>query len=283
MRLLFVAVFLTILGSTASAEQAPAGYVVAVSLVGSDQETNTAIVREGKELAPKLMMPVYNGDVVFVRDPASLVILEIGGGESVDIGCDLLRYNVSGEIPTGDDAWSLLTAIGSILSGEEDVIPENMVSKGDSLTMPLAVRGSNFIGKTERKLWLAWQGGTGPFTVSVKSEAKELTLAPTEAREIEIPIAAESGDRLAITLRDAAQHVTTVRFRFRDDIPTLPDALKKASPGPSAFAQVTATWLASLDNGAWTVEAAQILHSRAEKDQAAAALLARMVEGWKPE
>ncbi len=282
MRLLFVAFCMLIFGATASAEQAPAGYVVAVSLAGEDLAAKTAIVRAGKELSPKLMMPVYNGDVVFVRDPASRLSLEIGGGETVEVGGNLVRYNVSGEIPTGDDAWSVLTAIGSVLTGEEDTIPENMVSKGDGLTVPLAVRGSNFIVRAERKLWLAWQGGTGPFTVRVKSGAKEISLAPTDAHEIDIPIPAESGDRLAVTIRDAGQQVATVRLRFRESTPAMPEALNKASPGPSALKLVTAAWLASLDEGAWTVEAAQMLHAQAGKDQAAAKLLARLVEGWKP-
>ena len=282
MRLLLAAFCFLIFGTNASAAQAPAGYVVEVSLAGEDLAAKTAIIREGKELAPKLMMPVYSGDVVFVRDGASRVTIEVGGGDTVDIGGDLLRYNVSGEIPTGDDAWSVLTAIGSVLAGEEDTIPENMVSKGGGLTVPLAVRGSNFIAKAERKLWLAWQGGTGPFTVSMKSGDKEISLPPTDAREIEFPIPVESKDRFAITIRDAAQQVATLRFRFREDIPALPVNLRRASPGPSALAQVSATWLATLDNGAWTVEAAQILHARIDKDQAAAALLARMVQGWKP-
>ncbi len=280
-------VVLSLLGllsaSVARAEQTPAGYVVAVSLSGEDATAKTAVVREGTELPPKLMMPVYSGDVVFVRDPASLVRLELGGGETVNIGNTLLRYNVSGEIPTGDDAWSVLTAIAGILSGEEDAVPENMVSKGDSLTVPLAVHGTNLIAKAERKLWLAWQGGTGPFRVTAKFGAAEIPLPATDAREIEVPVPAEAGERLAITIRDSTRQTATVQFRLRDATPELPGNLEVAFPGPSANTLVTAAWLASLDKGAWAVEAAQILHARAEKDQAAAALLARMVRGWKPE
>lgn len=268
--------------SAGSADQAPAGYVVAISLAGDDLAAKTAVVREGKELPPKLMMPVYSGDVVFVRDPASRVSLEIGGGQTVEIGGTLARYNVSGEIPTGDDAWSVLTAIGGVLAGEEDTIPENMVSKGGSLTVPLAARGPNLITKAERKLWLAWQGGTAPFTVTLKTGAKEFSIPATDTREAEIPIPADVGERLAVMIRDSTQQIATIRFRLRDEIPALPNGLKKASPGPSAETVVNAAWLASFENGAWAVQAAQMLHAQAGENQAAAALLARMVKGWKP-
>ena len=271
--------------SAAWAEQAPAGYVVAASLAGDDAAAKTAVVREGKELPPKLMMPVYSGDVVFVRDPASRVSLELGGGETVDVGGSLVRYNVSGEIPTGDDAWSVLTAIGGVLAGDADEVPENMASKGDgaSLVVPLAVHGPNLIVKGERKLWIAWQGGTRPFMVMAKTGTKEMPVSATDAREAEVPVPADAGERLAITIRDSNKQTATLRFHLRDAVPILPDSLKKASPGPSAAALVTAAWLASLDKGAWAVEAAQILHAQANKDQAAGALLARMAEGWKPE
>lgn len=284
MKQLFLALCLHVVlfASAGSADQAPAGYVVAISLAGDDLTAKTAIVREGKELPPKLMMPVFSGDVVFVRDPASRVSLEIGGGETVEVGGTLARYKVSGEIPTGDDAWSVLIAIGGVLAGEEDTIPENMVSKGGSLTVPLAVRGSNLIVKAERKLWLAWQGGTAPYTVTLKTGAKEFSIPATDTREAEIPIPADGVERLAIVIRDSTQQTATIRFRLRDEIPALPDGLKKASPGPSAEMLVNAAWLASIENGAWAVQAAQILHAQADNDQAAAALLARMAAGWKP-
>jgi hypothetical protein len=271
--------------SLAWAGQAPAGYVVAVSLAGDDAAAKTAVVRMGKEIPAKLMMPVYSGDVVFLRDPLSRVSLELGGGETVDVGGNLARYNVSGEIPTGDDAWSVLTAIGEVLSGDTEEIPENMASKGDekSLTVPLAVHGPNFIAKGERKLWIAWRGGAGPFTVTAKTAAMDTSVPKTNAHDIEIPVPAGAGERLVVTIRDSGGQAATLRFRLQEAAPELPESLGKASPGHSANALLTAAWLASLDNGSWAVEAAQILHAQADKDQAAAALLARMVKGWKPE
>ena len=65
MRRLMALLFgLVLLAVPAAAQKAPAGYVVSVALAGVDK---TAIVRGGSELVPKLMMPLYDGDVVFLR------------------------------------------------------------------------------------------------------------------------------------------------------------------------------------------------------------------------
>lgn len=265
------------------ANEAPAGYVVAVTLAGKDASAKTAVVRQGKELPARLMMPVYAGDVVFLRDTASRIVLELGGGKSVDIGGSLARYNVEGEIPTGDDAWSILTAIGNVLAGDGEEIPDNMAAKGDGdeLKMPLAVHGANLIGKGERSLWIAWNGGKAPFVVSIAQDGRNTVLPETDRRETEIAV--KAGDRLTVSIADADRRAVTIRFRQRDSLPAVPDSMRTAAPGPAADVLVSAAWLATVDNGAWSVEAAQALHGRAASDQAAAALLDRMVKGWKPE
>ena len=279
-----VSIIALLLASGARAEQTPAGYVIAVALAGKDAAAKTAVVRDGKELPPKLMMPVFSGDVIFLRDPSSHIDLELGGGATVAIGGSLTRFDVKGEIPTGDDAWSIFAAIGSVLSGGEEEIPENMTAKGDdSLVAPLAVHGPNFIVKGERKLWLAWQGGTAPYVVTVSAGDKVATSPDVAVREIELPMAANTADRIAVKISDTNQQTLTLRFRLRDEAPALPTSLTTASPGKSTTAVLAAAWLAEQEQGAWAIEAAQLLHSRPREDQAAAALLTRMVKGWKPQ
>ncbi len=167
------------------AEETPAGYVVAVTLAGEDASAKTAVVRQGKELPAKLMMPVFAGDVVFLRDAASRIALELGQGNTVEVGGSLARYNVEGEIPTGDDAWSIFKAIGTVLAGDGEEIPENMAAKGDEaeLKMPLAVHGANFIVVGERNLWLAWTGGKAPFLGDADAGREGNGLAEVRTRE----------------------------------------------------------------------------------------------------
>ncbi len=259
----------------------PAGYVVSVALAGGDK---TAILRDGQALVPKLMMPLYAGDVVSVRDPASRIGLEVGAGERIEVQAGA-PYAVEGEIPTGEDAWSVIEAVAGILGGgEAEEIPENMVAKGDdgTLKLPMAVRGPNFLVKGEPKLWLAWTGGTAPFTLIVDVDGRAQPFPGIGAREFELRIPAQSVDRFNVTIRDSAGGTARVVFRFRDLLPEMPRELKDAGPGESVDALLMAAWLTTLHEGDWSVEAAQILRQRATAgDAAAAALLDRMVRGWK--
>ena len=97
MRPLF-ACFALLLGFTLFAEAAPqpAGYVIAFELQGEDLAKGTAVVRAGKELAPRIYMPLFDGDAVFVRDAASRVIVDVADGGRKDI----LRWITHG--PEGD-------------------------------------------------------------------------------------------------------------------------------------------------------------------------------------
>jgi len=279
-----VFVFLSLLATQALAAGTPAGYVVSVALSGSDATANTAVVRGGKELPPKLMMPLFAGDVIFLRDAYSRIGIELGDGKEVSVGGNLQRYDVKGEIPTGDDAWSILSAIGNVLAGDEEVAPDNMVAKGDdkSIAVPLAVHGVNFVAKGERKLWLTWTGGAAPFVVTVRQGDVITALPPVTSRDAEAPVTGHSGDRFSISIADAKGQAATIRFRVRDAEPVAPESVQSAVPGESVEALVMATWLMSQEDGAWAIEALQKLHAHAASNQAAAALLDRVIGGWRP-
>jgi hypothetical protein len=277
-------VFLCLLATQALAAGTPAGYVVSVALSGPDAVAKTAVVRGGQELPPKLMMPLFAGDVIFLRDSHSRVAIELGDGKEVSVGGNLQRYDVEGEIPTGDDAWSILSAIGSVLAGDEEVTPDNMVAKGDdkSLAVPLAVHGANFIAKGERKLWLTWTGGEAPFVVTVRQADTTTALLPIATRNVEVPVTSHSGDRFSISIADARGQAATIRFRVRDAEPVAPASVQSAVAGESVEALVMATWLMSQEEGSWVIEALQGLHAQAASNQAAAALLDRVIGGWRP-
>ncbi len=260
--------------------KAPAGYVVAIALAGADK---TAIVRDGQELVPKLMMPLYAGDVVLVRDPASRIGLETGTGGRIEVVASA-RYEVKGEIPTGEDAWRVIAAVAGILGGGDGgEVPRNMVPKGEegALKLPMAVGGPNFLVKGGRKLWLAWTGGKAPFKLIVDVDGRAQPFPGVAARQFELQIPAQSVNRFNVTIRDSAGGTARVVFRFRNLLPEMPKELKDAGPGESVDALLLAAWLTTRHDGDWSFEAAQILHQRAASDPAAAALLDRIVRGWK--
>src|SRR5688572_15223986 len=85
------------LSMPAAATESPAGYVVSLALAAGDRE---AIRRKGHGLEPTLMMPLFAGDVVQLRDPASRMDMEVAGGKRVVLKA-AVQYQVSGEIPIG--------------------------------------------------------------------------------------------------------------------------------------------------------------------------------------
>lgn len=260
-----------------AADGAPAGYVVDVALAGEDAERKTAIARGGQELPPKLMMPVFEGDAVFLRSPESRIRLELGDGEVVDIGGDLLRYDVKGEIDTGDDTWSILTAIGGILGGTGDVsAPDNMVSRGDdgALAAPMARRGGSYVLKGTSQVWLGWTGGEAPFRVSLGKDG-----VPSEVKErsISLPLDGQQ-DRINLVIRDARDHRVDVWLRRTDTLPALPADLA-ARPDSIGKRLAIAAWLTSVDDGSWSIAAAQDL--AAGMQPAERALLDQLRQGWR--
>ena len=71
----------------------PAGYIMAYELKGVDAEKRTVVVRKGAELAPKLLMPVYDGDSVFIRDEESRVVLSLAGEGSLIVTGKLMIHS----------------------------------------------------------------------------------------------------------------------------------------------------------------------------------------------
>jgi hypothetical protein len=257
----------------------PAGYVIEFKLAGEDASAKTAIVRKGQELPPKLMMPVFSGDVVFLRDPDSRMVVELGGGELIELGTTLMRQDIAGEIDTGDGTWGIIAAIGNIMAGEDEQAPENMVARGGAIKLPMALREGNFLLRGRRNLWLGWTGGKAPYSVALVAEGTETVLArDVQGDSGEFVLPEVVPDKFTMVLRDAERQTVQARFRLADQHPELP----KGMAGKSASATralVAAAWLTSRDGGAWTVEAAQMLH--AIGNESAMALLARIQAGWK--
>ncbi len=271
---------LIILGLTAGVARAagstPAGYIVEILLIGEDKDRGTAVVRNKADLQPKLMMPLFAGDAVYVKDAKSHILIETGGGETITVGASSMRVEISGEIDTGGGTWNILAAIGGIFAGDDGQAPENMVAKGGGLKMPMARRNGNLLLAGRRKLWLGWLGGTAPFTVALMDQGVETQLASgITATATDLVLPEKMPDRFGLVLRDAAQQQVRLRFRFAGRLPRFEEELL-----PSVTSRLAqAAFLTGQADGAWTVEAAQVL--REGGGPAADALLAHVQSGWK--
>lgn len=277
MRRLLLLLMLAAGAGQAWAGQAPAGYVVGVSLAGSDK---TPIHRGKDWIAAKLMMPVYAGDVIELHDAASSIDIDQGASELVKIAGGGKPHDVTGQVVTGDDASSMLAAIGAVLGGGEQGGAENMAARqGEAIEVAIARRGTNLVAADRDKLWLAWSGGKAPFTVNVKGAAAA-TMTAVKDRQIEMPLALKPGERATIEISDAAAGRARVDVKAASRPP--PPAKLSDVASNTLTLLIELDWLLQQEKGAWRLEAAQGLHDHAPDQQVAAALLAKLQDGWSP-
>ena len=258
----------------AAEDRAPAGYLVKMQLAGADAVAKSVVIRNGGEISARLMMPLYDGDVVFVRDPESSVGVELGDGTTLTLGQGLARIELKGEIDTGDGTLGILTAIAGVFSGEGEQTPENMAAKGGSLMMPMAIRGSNIILSGRKRLWLSWEGGKAPYDIALqKVNGQALKVMTIESATFgEVAIEPSIGQKFSVVITDSEGQKLQLRFRFADALP----AELPVTGTSQASLLARAAWLTA--QYGWRIEAVQMLHD-AQTD-AARALRDRIVSGW---
>ncbi len=253
----------------------PAGYIMAYELKGVDAEKGTVVVRKGAELAPKLLMPLYDDDAVFIRDEASKVTLSLAKEGNLVVSGKLMRKDIAGEMSSGDDGFTIIEQIVDILTGDgEDDSFSVLVSKGgDEIRAPMAVRGRNYAVRSQGPLRIAWTGGEGPFSVAVEG-GKPITRATPD---IEIFTNTISGNRFSVIITDARKRKLRIAFELKRALPKIPDKVKAREN----HGEVGAVWLAGQQNGAWRFEAARQLRALAP-EKATSDLIAALEKGWLP-
>lgn len=256
----------------------PAGYIMAYELKGADAEKGTVVVRNGKELAPKLLMPLYDDDSVFIRDEASKITLSLAAEGNLQISGKLMRKDITGEMASGDDGFSIIEQIVGILTGNSgDDTFSVLVSKGgDELRAPMAVRGRNYVVRNSEPLRISWTGGEAPFAVLVEEGQGGKAQSQT-ARETEIPLARISGNRFSVIVTDQRKRRLRIAFEVRKVLPKIPEKVKVQEN----LGEVGAVWLAGHGNGAWRFEAARLLRALPQ-DKTTADLIAALEKGWLP-
>ena len=117
--ILFLCGFLALAAPTSATDREPVAHIVEIQLQGEDVVSGTAIVREGTEYKPTIWMPLYDRDIVFVRDPKSRVLIDYGTGGRAEVGQARMRLEISAETVHGGDTWGIISALGELLRGEE--------------------------------------------------------------------------------------------------------------------------------------------------------------------
>lgn len=266
-------------GVQAHAQDArPAGYIMAYELKGADAERGTVVVRKGDELQPKLLMPIYDGDSVFIRDETSKITLSLAREGNFVVSGKLMRKDIAGEMASGDDSFTIIEQIVAILAGRGDddsfsVLVSKSAATGDEIKVPLVVRGSNYILGGGEPIHLTWSGGEGPFSVQVAAGKP----VPHEARELTINVKALVGTKFTVKITDARKRVVRIVFVVKEALPKVPAKIKARDVN----GEITAVWLAGRANGAWRFEAVRQLRAL-PPSETVAGLIAALEKGWLP-
>lgn len=279
--LAYLMIMLGVLSTAASAQAQdarPAGYIMAYELKGADAEKGTVVVRKGAELQPKLLMPIYDGDSVFIRDETSKITLSLAREGNLVVSGKLMRKDVAGEMASGDDSFTIIEQIVAILAGRGDddsfsVLVSKGTETGEAIKVPLAVRGRNYILASGEPVRLAWSGGEGPFNVQVDAR----NLVTHEARELSLNLRALPGTKFTLTITDARKRMVRIPFVVKKALPEVPKKIKARD----IDGVITAVWLAGRDGGAWRFEAVRQLRALPHSETVGG-LIAALEKGWLP-
>ena len=270
--------------ASAAETKEPAGYVLSYDLRGEDLANGTAIVRyggDGNAIKPQVWMPLYSGDVVFIRDPASRLTLDLAGMGRHDVTGAEKRYIVAAGGGT-DDSWNIFTQIAELFGGNGET-PINLVSKADgSLSVPMAVRGPNLIVRDKRPVWIAWSASRGPYGVTLDVEGKRVAVATKDETELEMPFPAGVRQRFRVIISDGLGKRAEIVFQVRKSAPRMPAALREEAARHGSRETIEAGWLAAQGRGEWRFEVARKLRALPDNDATAAMMLRALGAGWRP-
>ncbi len=279
--LAYLLIMLGLLGTVApmqAQDVRPAGYIMAYELKGTDAEKGTVVVRKGAELQPKLLMPIYDGDSVFIRDETSRITLSLAREGNLVVSGKLMRKDIAGEMASGDDSFTIIEQIVAILAGRGDddsfsVLVSKGAETGEAIKVPFVVRGRNYILGGGEPVHLTWSGGEGPFSVQVAT-GKAVT---HEARELTINVNMLAGAKFAVTITDARKRAVRIAFVVKKTLPKVPDKVRARDTN----GEIAAVWLAGRDNGVWRFEAVRQLRALPQ-NETVAGLIAALEKGWLP-
>lgn len=284
LRVLIVLLLLGLGMPRAFADATPGAFITVIDLRGADLAAGTAVRRGGEELQPRLLMPLFAGDEVFLRDAQSRIVLESETGAETEVAGAGARFEVKGEGAASGGFWSMLGAVADAVSGQDgEVAPDNMMSRDteDAITVPMAVRGGNHVVTDGKPLWLAWRGGKAPYRLSIAAGESVTVNDNITAREISFEVPDPAPRRIKVTIEDAGGRRATILLKTGGKRPEPPFAAPRGSSGSAAQHLAYAAWLTSIDEGSWSVEAARLLAREADGNPAAALLLRRIADGWK--
>lgn len=266
------------------------GWLRLAAPTADDQKVADAVrlVRHAKVVSYDEKEGLYPCDKVTLTDASATVSVVLTNGtrlrlssesRMVPIPCEasgqaanLVNF-LSAVVRKAQDRASFTGSRGQVLAGSRG--PESLASSRSELSIPALIASTAVIAAGDRSLFVAWEGGTGPYSVEIATypdgkpvvtqsaiATRSVTLAKTRLAPGRYVLIVKGKDGLGV--KEDELHVVAAR-----EIPPMPDELSSAPLKSDARMLFYADYLIGLDDGRWTLEALQQAATLA-RDSAAA-------------
>ena len=250
------------------------------------------VLRQGEQLDVTPMMPLYEGDQVYVlnatnnvlKDKQNYINLRLGDQQLVKVTDQNSPYLVAKADTNHLIPSQLLASISpwfkSLYQHSVKIKqPDTKIPQRDDFTMPLLAQSKAQLITGERSLHLAWQGGKAPYWVQVFSEHDQKNpfliqhKVPTRQLQFEKRLLVPGYYRVIVISVDGSWRSTQADFHVVKDLPStlqkVEAEIQASSLSKPAKQTMFAAWLAQTDNGEWQFEAYQRIVSIAATYQPA--------------
>lgn len=223
---------------------------------------NVTIARAGEEAPLTPFSPLCKGDVLTLKTATEAVVLGVAGSPGPSEVAGPTKYTV-GPANTGADSVSEVLQDRLMPLGNR-TIGQGLGRSGEPFEFGLLdlETESARIKAGNRPLWIGWNGGQGPYELSVTSDAGQVLASQTVAgNAITLPATDIAPGHYTIAVKDANGRTRQTSFEAVTETPTGPAVEVPSWMGKDSSAMLSAFCVAAEDPYTWSFEAAQELAS----------------------
>lgn len=274
---------------TAIAEGAlrPAGYVTALAGIGEDGRSDVKISRQGQEIDVQIWTPLFADDVLEVTGAATATV-ETVKDKRLTIDASRSPHRIEGALPSDGTLAEMARLIGDLFKAKPQRDVANLIGRSDPSPRLRIGEGALQRVASGTTLWLAWQGGTPPFTVEIRGQTGKrkldiglLAMATSDSPNVTLQIPPNASGHLTLVIRGANGVATQTPLETVSP-PQFPPWIEAGAPTPEYAKLAQALYLLQRPDRGFDLMAAA--RAAEVKDYpAATALLQRLAEGRRPQ
>ncbi|OQW91648.1 MAG: hypothetical protein BWK79_16405 [Beggiatoa sp. IS2] len=242
------------------------------------------LTRSDETLPVKILADLRAGDVIslkagklksqknFCKNETPILSLNLNGQPIKDLEYHELPYTVPDGTAIATVSSNFFKNLSLWLTDQHDgqlKILASLVGKTHSPTAPFigVLKGDDQkLSAGERKLFIAWQFGKPPFTVTLKGNEQEQIYPNLSQRHLQEQMTLTAGT-YHLVIKDAKRQTAKYQFTVVDTQPRPPSSHKLSNLSDETMRLLVQTLcLAVQDNGVWRFEAVQQMGQLPEND-----------------